>query len=82
MQNMHKNMQNMSDQKTFQVCNKICKICNKDAKYVSQNLICGICTPHRDFADVRFSAYILLAASRDTAGRAWETPSCYFTLRA
>ncbi len=49
MQNMQNNMQNMSDQKTFQVCPKICKICNKDAKYLSQNLICRICTPH--FAD-------------------------------
>ncbi len=50
MQNMQKNMQNMSDQKIFQVCPKICKICNKYAKNVSQNLICRICTPH--FADV------------------------------
>jgi hypothetical protein len=41
----------MSDKKTFQVCPKICKICNKYAKYVSQNLICRICTPH--FADDR-----------------------------
>jgi hypothetical protein len=44
-----KNMQNMSYQKTFQVYPKICKICNEYAKYVSQNLICRICTPH--FAD-------------------------------
>ena len=50
MQNMQKNMQNMSDHKTLQVYPKICKICNKYAKYVSQNLICRICTPH--FADV------------------------------
>ncbi len=50
MQNMQKKLQNtMSDQKTFAVCTKICKICNKYAKYVSQNLICRICTPH--FAD-------------------------------
>ena len=49
MQNMQKNMQNMSDHKTLQVYPKICKICNKYAKYVSQNLICRICTPH--FAD-------------------------------
>jgi hypothetical protein len=49
MQNMQKNMQNMSYQKTFQVYPKICKICNEYAKYVSQNLICRICTPH--FAD-------------------------------
>jgi hypothetical protein len=26
---------------------------------------------------LRLSAYILSAASRDTALRAWETPSCY-----
>ncbi len=26
---------------------------------------------------LRLSAYILPAASRDTARRAWETPSCY-----
>ncbi len=50
MQNMQKNMQNMSDHKTMQVYPKICKICNKYAKYVSQNLICRICIPH--FADV------------------------------
>ncbi len=49
MQNMQKNMQNMSDKKTLKVCRRICKICNKYAKYVSQNLICRICTPH--FAD-------------------------------
>jgi hypothetical protein len=49
MQNMQKNMQNMSYQKTFQVYPKICKICKKYAKYVSQNVICRICTPH--FAD-------------------------------
>ena len=49
MQNMQKNMQNMSDHKTLQFYPKICKICNKYAKYVSQNLICRICTPH--FAD-------------------------------
>ncbi len=30
----------------------LCKICNKYAKYVSQNVICRICTPH--FADVRY----------------------------
>ncbi len=36
----------MSDKKTFQVYPKICKICNKYAEYVSQNLICTgrICT--------------------------------------
>ncbi len=49
MQNMQNNMQNMSEHKTLQVYPKICKICNKYAKYVSQNLICRICTPH--FAD-------------------------------
>ncbi len=49
MQNMQKNMQNMLDPKKIQVYPKICKICNKYAKYVSQNLICIICTPH--FAD-------------------------------
>jgi hypothetical protein len=27
---------------------------------------------------LRLSAYILPAASRDTARRAWETPSCYY----
>ena len=51
MQNMQKNMQNMSDHKTLQFYPKICKICNKYAKYVSQKLICRICTPH--FADGR-----------------------------
>ncbi len=54
--NFVKNMQNMQKKyakyvrsKTFQVCSKICKICNKYAKYVSQNFICRICTSH--FAD-------------------------------
>ncbi len=63
MQNMQKNMQNMSYQKTFQVYPKICKICNEYAKYVSQNLICRICTPH--FADdvCRFRR-VAIAASR------------------
>ena len=27
---------------------------------------------------LRVTAYILPAASRDTARRAWETPSCYY----
>ncbi len=52
---MQKNMQNMSCQKTFQVYPKICKICNEYAKYVSQNLICRIWTPH--FADVYYMVY-------------------------
>ncbi len=56
MQNMQQNMQNMSYQKTFQVYPKICKICNKYAKYVSQNFICRICTPH--FADDVYTWYI------------------------
>jgi hypothetical protein len=53
MQNMQTNMQNMSYKKTFQVYPKICKICIEYAKYVSQNVICRICTPH--FADDRAS---------------------------
>ncbi len=57
---MQKNMQNMSDHETFQVYPKICKICNKYAKYVSQNLICRICTPH--FADGAGGQWRLLPA--------------------
>ncbi len=73
MQNMQKNMQNMSDHKTFQVYPKICKICNKYAKYVSQNLICRICTPH--FADAHSGSgcwHPAVTVALALAGHHWQ----------
>ncbi len=42
-------MQNMGNSWEHAICNKYAKC----AKYVNQNVICRICTPH--FADVHFA---------------------------
>ncbi len=86
MQNMQKNMQNMLDHKTLQVCPKICKICNKYATYVSQNLICRICTPSPHFADVaqaQLCSFLVARAglvksvhlNRTVTASSWISPS-------
>ncbi len=49
MQNMHLNMQNMSNLWESAICNEYALKYAKYAKYVNKNTMCRICTPQ--FAD-------------------------------